>query len=320
MAEIDWRPAATRDTLELRAGLLREIREFFAVRDVLEVETPALSGESIPDPALDSIAVSAASLPGGQGYLRTSPEFEMKRLVAAGVGDIFQVCRVFRDNESGRWHEPEFTLIEWYRLGWDDQRLMDEVDELLTQLLTPHRAPAGALRLRYREVIEAVLGVAADAGDDAVRNAILNAGVDVPADTTGDALLDLALSEVVSPGFDPQAFTFVCDYPETQAALARIKPGEPPVAARFELFFGGIELANGFAELTDAAEQRARFESELERRREAGRHAPALDERFLGALAAGLPDCAGVAIGFDRVVALAAGLDNIAEAIAFPHR
>ncbi|MGI9257645.1 MAG: EF-P lysine aminoacylase EpmA [Gammaproteobacteria bacterium] len=315
----NWRPTATRETLELRASLMQEIREYFALRDVLEVETPALSASGTTDTALDALAVTAKSLPAARGFLQTSPEYAMKRLLAAGSGDIYQVCRVFRDGETGRWHEPEFTLLEWYRVGWDDRLLMAEVEELLTRLLAPRRALSGSASLRYWNVFHSVLGIDSSTGETKIREAITAHGIDVPADIDSDAMLDLALSEIIAPSFDPRALTFLIDYPVSQASLAKIKNEDPPVAARFEAFCNGIELANGYAELTDAGEQRARFEADLADRRAADRPTPPLDEQFLAALASGLPDCAGVAVGLDRVVALAAGLDAVGAAVAFSH-
>ncbi len=320
MTNSDWHPTATLETLALRAALLQEIREYFALRDVLEVDTPALSASGTTDTALDALSVSGRSVRGDRGFLHTSPEHAMKRLLAAGSGDIFQVCRVFRDGEAGRWHEPEFTLLEWYRVGWDERLLMAEVEELLTRLLAPRRELAGPVRLRYWEVFQTVVGIDANADHGDVHEKITAHGIDIPADVDKDAMLDLALSEIVMPSFDPRALTFVYDYPSSQAALAKLKNDDPPVAARFEVFCGGVELANGYAELTDAGEQRARFESDVADRRAAGRLAPPLDERFLDALAAGLPDCAGVAVGVDRVIALAAGLDSIRAAVTFSHR
>jgi lysyl-tRNA synthetase class 2 len=234
---------------------------------------------------------------------------------------------VFRDDELGRWHQPEFTLLEWYRVGWDELELMTEVEALLRAALARGAAPADrgappawrAARMRYAEAFDRCLGF--DLADDtaALVERLRARGIDVPAGLDRDATLDLALSTAIVPQLERGALTFIHDFPPSQAALARIKPGPPPVAARFEAFAGGIELANGFAELTDAAEQRRRFEADLEARRRAGRGMPPLDEDFLAALARGLPECAGVAVGLDRLVALACGLDDVAGAVSFAH-
>jgi len=312
--------AGSLEALRTRARMLARIRAFFAARGVLEVETPALSAAGVSDLALDSIVATARSLGSTPLYLHTSPEYAMKRLLADGSGDIYQVCRVFRDDELGRWHQPEFTLLEWYRIGFDDMRLMDEVDALLRDALEEDGATWRSERIRYSDALSRALGVAADANSASLAASLAERGIDVPRGLTHDGLLDLAFASVVVPSFAADALTFVCDYPASQAALARLKLGTPTVAARFEVFARGIELANGFHELTDAAEQRRRFEKELAARRRLGRHVPPLDEAFLDALARGLPDCAGVAMGVDRLVALALGAEGVAEAMTFVHR
>ncbi len=313
--------AASLATLRTRAAMLAAIRHFFAARGVLEVETPALSHAGVTDPAIESVTAAARSLGAAPQYLHTSPEFAMKRLLAAGSGDIYQLCRVFRDDELGRWHEPEFALLEWYRVGFDDERLMSEVAELIAAALAAagESTPRRTVRLRYAAAFGHALGAAPDAPTAELVARLAHHGIDVPPGLAHDAVLDLALATVVVAGFDPQSLTFVHDYPASQAALARRKSTDPPVAARFELFSGGVELANGFHELTDPVEQRRRFEAERAARVRAGRRAPPLDEDLLAALAAGLPNCAGVALGVDRLVALALRLDNVASTMAFTH-
>ncbi|MBS0613087.1 MAG: EF-P lysine aminoacylase GenX [Proteobacteria bacterium] len=312
----DWRPTANRAALELRARMLARTRKFFAKRGVLEVQTPILSAAGSSDPQIDSLHTRIAGRPQAW-YLNTSPEFAMKRLLAAGSGDIYQLSKVFRDGEIGRWHEPEFSLLEWYRVGFDDHALMDEVAELLATLLPA--SPAGAPeRLSYREALQRHAGVDShSATDEDLAQAARRAGIDCPSELDRDARLDLLMSLVVGPKLGRGRITFVCDYPASQAALARLKPGQPAAAARFELYREGIELANGFHELTDADEQRARFERDLELRRQRGQPTPPMDERLLAALAAGMPDCAGVALGFDRLVAVALGADRLAPALSF---
>jgi lysyl-tRNA synthetase class 2 len=259
----------------------------------------------------------------GTQYLQTSPEFAMKRLLAAGSGDIYQLCRVFRDDELGRWHQPEFTLLEWYRVGWDEQRLMTEVAELIVSALAAAvsdgaRAARRIVRLTYAQALSAALGAPPEAPTAELAGLLATRGVDVPAALDHDAMLDLAFGTVVLASFDARAVTFVYDYPASQAALARLKPTTPRVAARFEAFCGGIELANGFHELTDSAEQRRRFLDDIEKRRARGQHAPPPDEQLLRALPS-LPDCAGVALGFDRLVALATGHSELTAVLAFAH-
>jgi lysyl-tRNA synthetase class 2 len=303
-------------TLRRRAALVASVREFFAARGVLEVETPALSRAGVSDLALESVIAAVRSL-GGTHYLHTSPEYAMKRLIAAGSGDIYQICRVFRDDELGRWHQPEFTMLEWYRVGWDELALMDEVAELLLALFG--RGDWTVRRRTYTECLRDCVG-AEPTDDSATLAARLAAlGIDVPRGLDHDALLDLAFGAVVAPRLGARTLTLVHDYPASQAALARLK-GDPPVAARFEAFAGGLELANGFCELTDAVEQRRRFEAQLAIRRAAGRPVPPLDEDLLAALERGLPPCAGVAVGLDRVIAVALRVEGLDEVLPFPHR
>jgi lysyl-tRNA synthetase class 2 len=315
---VSYARGASFETLRRRAAVLAAVRGFFAARGVLEVETPALSSAGATDPAIQSIVASARSL-GSAQYLQTSPEFAMKRLLAAGSGDIYQICRVFRDDELGRWHQPEFTLLEWYRVGWDEQRLMTEVAELIATALAA--APSVArrpVRLTYAQAVSAVLGAPPEAPTAELVRQLAEQGIDVPAGLDHDAVLDLAFGTVVLASFDASALTFVYDYPASQAALARVKPTTPPVAARFEAFSAGIELANGFHELKDAAEQRSRFVRDIEKRRAGSQPAPPLDEQLLSALPS-LPDCAGVALGFDRLIALATGVSELRAVVAFAH-
>lgn len=314
-----WKPSASVETLRLRADIMASIREFFAARDVMEVATPALSRAGSSDLELEPVAAQVQALGAEPLYLATSPEVAMKRLLAAGCGDVYQICRVFRDGELGRWHQPEFTLLEWYRVGWNDAQLMVEVDSLLRAILEPYRPRSSTVRLSYREAFLEFLQVDPCADSLALTHRLEALGVDVPSDVAGDAVLDLALETVIAAQLDADAITFIYDYPATQAALARIKPTNPPVAARFEAFSGGLELANGYEELIDHAEQRQRFELELAARRAAGRQAPPPDESFLAALAHGLPGCAGVAIGLDRLTAVAGGLSSVSEAMSFAH-
>ena len=229
---MSYAATASLEALRRRAQLLKRIRAFFAARGVLEVETPALSSAGVSDLALESITASARSLGRAPLYLHTSPEYAMKRLLAAGSGDIYQLCRVFRDDELGRWHQPEFTLLEWYRVGFDDARLMDEVDELLRAALAGDRVVRRSARVRYSDALERALGVDARASPVRLGAKLAERGIDVPRDLEPDALLDLAFASVVVPSFAADAFTFVYDYPATQAALARLKPGPPARTAR----------------------------------------------------------------------------------------
>jgi lysyl-tRNA synthetase class 2 len=321
----DWRPGADLAALRLRAELLARIRAFFAARDVLEVETPLLSAAAITDPHLASFATTYSG-PGpryGQTlYLHTSPEFPMKRLLAAGSGCIYQIARVFRDGEAGRRHHPEFTLLEWYRIGFDHQRLMAEVAKLATALLSDRLPLAEPERLTYQEAFEQCLGLNPHRTTVA-KLAICAERHDVPVPSgmptdDVDPWLDLLLTQRIEPHLGQGRLCFLYDYPASQAALARLRPGDPPVGERFELYLHGVELANGFHELGDAVEQRRRFNVENVARQAQGLPVMPVDENLLAALEAGLPDCAGVALGVDRLIMLAAGKNALAEVVAFP--
>ncbi len=303
-------------TLRRRAALLADVRAFFAARGVLEVDTASICEAATPDPALNSMRVHGLS---ASGYLHTSPEYMMKRLLAEGSGDIFQLCRVYRDGEIGTWHEPEFMLLEWYRVAHDEHELMSEVDELLSQLLSDRSLSRNAARMTYDAALEHALGVTSDSDTQTLAQALIRHDIDVPEGISHDQALDLAMATIVCAGFAKDTLTFVYDYPVSQAALAQINTGAKPRAARFEVFLGEMELGNGFRELTDAREQRARFEQENAARTAAGLDVAPIDDAFLAALEAGLPACAGVAIGFDRVLAAALGAPSLAEVIAFTH-
>lgn len=312
-----WRPTASLASLKLRAELLKKLRAFFESRGVLEVETPALSHAGATDRHLASFRVENPR--GGSLYLHTSPEFAMKRMLAAGVGDIFQLCKVFRSGESGRLHNPEFTLVEWYRCGFDVRQLMKEVAELVTLLVPAMVARPGYFT--YRHAFQRFAGFDPFTADkNTCMRALQTAGRTLPMESALDldGWLDLAAGELVYPQLGWGRLGFVYDYPANQAALARIRPGNPPLAERFEAFVNGVELANGFYELADAKEQRSRFEADGAYRREHALPEMPMDENLLAALTHGLPDCAGVALGFDRLVMLAASANSINEVIAFP--
>jgi lysyl-tRNA synthetase class 2 len=312
---------ATIEVMRQRAAMLARTRAWFASERVLEVQTPLLSTAAASELQIESIA--AQPLQGPPMYLQTSPEYPMKRLLAAGIGDCYQICPVFRDGESGRQHNPEFTMIEWYRIGFGVQELQRDVERLLRAAIGDLRALPPARRITYREAIAKACGVDCRTAGLREIEAVLQVRGVAPisaADQDRDAWLDLLMATVVGPGLGRDAPVFVHDYPASQAALARVRddPDGWPVAERFELYLDGIELANGFHELGDMLEQRRRFTQDLQHRRQRGRRLAPLDERFLAALAEGLPDCAGVALGFDRLLMVALGLHAIAEAMAFP--
>jgi len=314
----NWRPSASLSTLRRRAELLQEIRRFFEIRNILEVDTPTLSIAGNPDPNLASFS-SFYCTPGIQQrlYLHTSPELAMKRLLAAGSGPIYQICKVFRNGEHGRFHNAEFTLLEWYRPGFDHHQLMTEMDDLFQALLqTP-----GAERVTYQEIVQRHAQIDPHlASISELRARTAEDGIVPNLDELDrDGWLDLLFSQLVAPHLGKAGRpTFVYDYPASQAALARIRPGIVPLAERFEVYLAGIELANGFHELGDAAEQRQRFAHQLSTRRQRGLAPIPLDEKFLAALELGFPDCAGVALGIDRLLMIRIGATNIEEVLAFP--
>jgi lysyl-tRNA synthetase class 2 len=317
----DWGPSATFDALRLRARLYAAIRAFFAERDVLEVETPTLSQAGNTDPNIASFSLQFSGRTDGAPrtrWLRTSPEYPLKRLLAAGLGDCYELGRVFRDGEAGGRHNPEFTMLEWYRVGWDHDRLIDEVATLVQAALALVDRNATVQRISFRELYLQRLQVDPFTADDATLRARLG---DIDIDPRGlvrDDWLDLLMTHRLQPAFEPDRLLAVYDYPASQCALARIRADDPPVAERFEIYLGPLELANGYHELGDASEQRMRFERDLDVRRRRNDAAPPLDEQLLSALQAGLPDCAGVALGVDRLLMAMTGSDRIADVLAFP--
>jgi len=316
-----WRPAASHENLRHRAALLGDIRRYFAGRDVTEVETPLMVETGVSDPAIEQFSVMHGSSHQPVGWLRTSPEYAMKRLLASGFGDCYELGRVFRSDESGRLHSAEFTLLEWYRLGWSCHRLMDEVVDLLGTCSARFGRQWRPRKYAYRTLFMDIAGIDPITADTAQLAECAEAhGVVLSAAGTldRDAWLDVLMTHVVQPGMDAESITLVHDYPASQAALARLKPGHPDLAERFEVFLGGTELANGYRELTDAADQRQRFDRERQRRLAAGQTDMAIDTRLLEALAAGLPECSGVALGVDRLLMVLLGSPHIQDVIAFP--
>jgi lysyl-tRNA synthetase class 2 len=317
----DWRTGATPAVLRQRAALLGAARAFFAERGVLEVDTPIVVNAPVSDLHIHSAHVTftdGAGRPVQRCYLHTSPEYAMKRLIAAGLGDIYQICHVVRGLERGRLHNAEFTLIEWYRMGFSLEALMDEVEALTRVLLGRRGVALASERLSYREAFRRHLDIDPFEAPHQTLAALARAAGFSAKSADRDELLELLMSVRIGPALGRGALTFVHGYPASQAALARVDPSEPRAAQRFELYCSGIELANGFHELADAHEQRVRFEQDQKARQRHGLELAPLDERLLGALAAGLPDCSGVALGFDRLVMLATDAQRIEQVIAFP--
>jgi lysyl-tRNA synthetase class 2 len=308
-----------REALELRANLYALIRHFFAERGVLEVETPILGEAGNTEPNIESFStnfgghVAAGSR---ERWLRTSPEHALKRLLAAGVGDCYELGRVFRNGEAGRRHNPEFTMLEWYRTGFEHCQLMHETADFVQASLALAHRSADVVERSYRELFSGLGVDPFDASIEALRAPLAGFRID-PHGLVRDDWLDLLITHRLQPDFPRDRITLVYDFPASQCALAKIRDGDPPVAERFELFLGSYELANGYHELTDAVEQRARFERDNARRRVRGQHEIPIDERFLAALPR-MPACAGVALGIERLLMCLAGTDDIGDVIAFP--
>jgi lysyl-tRNA synthetase class 2 len=316
----DWQPAADLHAIALRARLNATIRRFFAERGVLEVETPILSQAGNSDPNIESFeSAFHGHVDAGPGrrWLRTSPEYPLKRLLAAGIGSCYELGRVFRDGESGRLHNPEFTMLEWYRVGWTHHQLMDECAGLVREAMQLVGRSVSVRETSYRQLYRDQFGFdPLTAGEGELRAPLAVFGLDDQG-LTRDDWLDLLMTHLIQPGFQEDRVLLVYDYPKSQAALARVRTGDVPVAERFELYLGQVELANGYHELGDPVELRERFARDLSRRRKRGAPEPALDERLLDALP-GMPDCAGVALGVDRLLLAMLGREHIADVLAFP--
>ena len=313
-----WEPGADLCVLKQRAEVLRKIRRFFEERRLLEVETPLISRFPAVDQHLEAFKV--ISEPGAPPrFLITSPEYHMKRLLAAGVESIFQLTKAFRRDEAGSHHNPEFTILEWYRKGWDHWQLMDEIDGLLQTLL--HTPPAEYLS--YCDAFQRILGIdPLQLSLEAFLAVCEQFDLKPPQVLTTkeadrDERLNLLLGMLIEPHLGMERPLFLHDYPASQANLARLYPERPELAMRFEVYYKGIELGNGFCELTDADFQEQRFHLENAARVRAGKEKLAIDHRFLNALQAGMPDCAGVAMGVDRIVMLCLGMENVDQVTAF---
>ena len=312
----NWKPSATISNLRERARVLAQIRAFFATRGVLEVETPLLSLTTATDPHLESISVKQVfAADEREFFLQTSPEFAMKKLLAAGSGSIYQLCKAFRRDERSKRHNPEFTLLEWYRIGLNEKQLMDEVQELVTTLTGSQPLQ----RLSYRQLFQQHLAIDPHSCSDSDLLQIANKHIDF--DGIGyrrDELQHLLMAQVIEPALEQDCFVF--DFPANLAALATVETDEfgVKVAKRFELFMSGMEIANGYLELVDAAEQLQRFEQDKHLRRNMNRAELPIDTDLVDALEHGLPSCSGVAVGVDRLVMLALDVDSIDQVMSFP--
>ena len=312
---MSFAPTCSRETWKVRQSLMRRVRAFFESRGVLEVETPIISNAGGTDPQLDYFEVE------GKRYLMTSPEFHMKRLLAAGFGDIFQITKSFRKDEFGSHHNNEFSMVEWYRVSMPQEKLMDEVEALVSEILGKQ---INARRTRWIDAFRNYAGVdPLVAADKDFVAACKSHNIPLPADPTDmsrEDWWDYLMVFAVEPALAKNGPEFILDYPQSQAALAQTYVGEDghTWARRFELFVDQVELCNGYTELTDANEQRRRFNADLEIRRSMGKPQPTLDENFLEALESGMPACSGVALGLDRLFMLAMNKKEIKDVILFP--
>ncbi|NNF16880.1 MAG: EF-P lysine aminoacylase GenX [Gammaproteobacteria bacterium] len=300
-------------TLNARAELATIIRRFFAARNVLEVTTPVLSQHAVTDPAIDSFLIDDQP----RRYLRTSPEYAMKRLLCSGAPDIFELGPVFRAGESGRRHNPEFTLLEWYRHDFTMHELITEVVDLLAECAVPGAAEDPVI-LTYRDLFLRELGIDIDVVDNTTLSRLAHdEGLQGNGPFERQELLDMLFASRLQTTLQPTDVAVITHYPKAQAALAKLDPVNPGYALRFEVFIRGVEIANGFEELRDAVEQRERFATDNHRRLARGQPEVTVDERFLTALASGLPACSGVALGFERLLMVTAGFASIDQAMTF---
>ena len=315
----DWRPSITLERLKQRADVLATIRAFFAERGVLEVETPLLANAGVTDLHLSN-AVTHLNLQDNQAtrfFLQTSPEYAMKRLLAAGSGCIYQLAKVVRNDEIGKLHNPEFTMLEWYRVGFSDRDLMQEVDALLQCIINTPPAEY----ISYQQLFIQYTGCdpLTQTGLAALKAWLVEKSLGdwVASETDNDILLQLAMSHYIEPHIGYERPVFVYNFPASQAALARLDPDDQRVAHRFEVYVRGVELANGYYELTDYQQQVERFELDNQQRVASGRPVAVVDQRLLAALASGLPESSGVALGVDRLLMLKWGTAHIREVLTF---
>jgi lysyl-tRNA synthetase class 2 len=336
MTDMGWQSAADRAALLERALMLKNIRAFFDAKDVIEVETPLLSHHCATDPHLESLS---SRFRDQDFYLNTSPEYAMKRLLAQWQQPIYQICKAFRDDELGQYHNPEFSMLEWYRPGFDMFALMDELSELVSVVISAVRDdvnPGGVVphvmaametepqRFTYQQAFEKFTGINPHTASSAdCLQLAKEKNIEIPQGLTSadkrDEWLDWLLTQTVLPAFDKTGFIYLYDYPASQCSLAKVIKNEHPwpVAKRFELYFGETELANGFHELSDADEQMQRFQQENAVRRQQAKPVVPIDKHLIGALRSGLPDCSGVALGLDRLLMVKLGCKSIHQVLTF---
>ena len=319
-----WQPTATIDMLKTRARLLSKLRAFFAEKDIYEVQTPVLSHAGNTEPSIETFVTQQHENSDSitqPAFLNTSPEFAMKRLLAAGCGSIYQITPAFRQDEQGKKHNPEFTLLEWYRIDLDHHALMGEVNSLIRYVAEDFLSLERSQFFSYQDAMIKFANIDPfKANSEELKEAAIKAGIDAVGmdDASLDTWLDLIMSHVVEKNLPLNCPVFIYDYPASQAALAKIKKGSPAVAERFELYINGMELANGFHELNDAEEQAERFHKDQLQRKKSGLPGIPADYHLIEALKHGLPDCAGVAIGVDRLLMVLSGAKHINEVLTFP--
>lgn len=320
----EWQPTASLETLKTKARLLSKLRAFFAEKEILEVQTPVLSQAGNTEPTIESFIIQEhenAAHKIQPSFLNTSPEFAMKRLLAAGYGSMYQITPAFRQDEQGKRHNSEFTLLEWYRIDFDHHALMGEVNALVRFVAEKFLNLGRSQFLTYQDAMIKFAGVDPfNATNEELKEATIKAGIDAVGmdDVNQDTWLDLLMSEVVEKNLPLNCPVFIYDYPASQAALAKIRKGSYDVAERFELYINGMELANGFHELGDAAEQAQRFKQQQQQRKESGQQGIPADYHLIEALKHGLPECAGVAVGLDRLLMILTGAEHIDEVLTFP--
>ncbi len=311
----DWLPTINLQNLTRRAQLIGQARHFFSQRHVLEVETPLVCSHTVTEPNIESFSFSADNT---QRYLQTSPEYAMKRLLANGAPDIFQICKSFRVGEKGALHNPEFTMIEWYRRGYGLKQIMEETVDLIIGLLAKNEGPLNSEYISYADLIEKILGVSLSSMSDLqVKELAMQNGLVTQDDVSWQQAIDFLFSHKIQPSMCGQSITVVFHYPAAQAALSKLNEGDSSVSERFEVFYKGVELANGYVELLDPKQLLNRFAKDQQIREQSGSTHIAIDQHLIEAQQHGLPPCAGVAVGFDRVMMLSVGASSLSEVISF---
>jgi lysyl-tRNA synthetase class 2 len=310
----DWRPTAEINTLKLRAQIFSAIRSFFAERNIVEVETPLMCRAPVTDPFLEALSLEYNN---DTWYLQTSPEYAMKRLLCAGSGSIYQLCKAFRKDESGRLHNAEFTMLEWYHLDFNHHNLMNEMDDFLQAVIQTKPAK----RFSYQNLFEIYLNINPHIIlESELKRVVTEYCGEIKYSLDKDDYLNLLMTHVIEPKLDKDYPIFIYDYPPSQAALSKIRQDKFPVGERFEVYLNGVELANGYHELRNAKEQKIRFNQDLEKRKKLNLPMVPIDNYLLSALEQGLPNCAGVALGIDRLIMIALKKQTLSEVISFDQK